>query len=81
MLNKYLLSMLNYGEHNYQLQIGTCLSTANWHFPKVFVSDWFSATNTKKMDVFFNIWDWNAKVGSHEIPGVTGKFSLGVQKG
>ena len=28
---------------------------------------------------FFIIGDWNAKVGSQEIPGVTGKFSLGVQ--
>ena len=25
------------------------------------------------------IWDWNAKVGSQETPGVTGKFGLGVQ--
>ena len=33
----------------------------------------------KKKDVFFIIGDWNAKVGSHEIPGVTGKFGLGVQ--
>ena len=30
-------------------------------------------------DVFFIIGDWNAKVGSQEIPGVTGKFGLGVQ--
>ena len=29
---------------------------------------------------FFIIGDWNAKVGSQEIPGVTGKFGLGVQK-
>ena len=29
--------------------------------------------------VLFIIGDWNAKVGSQEIPGVTGKFSLGVQ--
>ena len=29
---------------------------------------------------FFIIWDWNANVGSQEIPGVTGKFGLGVQK-
>ena len=28
---------------------------------------------------FFIIGDWNAKVGSEEIPGVTGKFGLGVQ--
>ena len=25
------------------------------------------------------IGDWNAKVGSQEIPGITGKFALGVQ--
>ena len=37
-----------------------------------------SRTNTKK-DVLFIIGDWNAKVGSQEIPGVTGKFGLGVQ--
>ena len=34
---------------------------------------------TPKMDVLFIREDWNAKVGSREIPGVTGKFSLGVQ--
>ena len=33
----------------------------------------------KKKDVLFIIGDWNAKVGSHKIPGVTGKFGLGVQ--
>ena len=27
----------------------------------------------------FIIGDWNAKIGSQEIPGVTGKFGLGVQ--
>jgi len=35
---------------------------------------------TPKRDVLFIIGDWNAKVGSQEIPGVTGKFGLGVQK-
>ena len=34
---------------------------------------------TPKKDVFFIIGDWNAKVGSQEIPGVTSKFGLGVQ--
>ena len=34
---------------------------------------------TPKKDVLFIIGDWNAKVGSHEIPGVTGKYSFGVQ--
>ena len=32
-----------------------------------------------KKDVIFIIGDWNAKVGSQEIPGVTGKFGLGIQ--
>ena len=34
---------------------------------------------TPKKDVLFIIGEWNAKVGSQEIPGVTGKFGLGVQ--
>ena len=34
---------------------------------------------TPKRDVLFIIGDWNAKVGSQEIPGVTGNFGLGVQ--
>ena len=34
---------------------------------------------TPKKDVLFIIGDWNAKVESQEIPGVTGKFGLGVQ--
>ena len=31
---------------------------------------------TTKKDVLFFIGDWNTKVGSQEIPGVTGKFGL-----
>ena len=34
---------------------------------------------TPKKDVLFAIGDWNAKVGSQETPGVTGKFSLGIR--
>ena len=34
---------------------------------------------TSKKDVLFIIRDWNAKVGSREIPGITGKFGLGIQ--
>ena len=34
---------------------------------------------TPKKDVLFTIGDWNAKVGSQETPGVTGKFGLAVQ--
>ena len=34
---------------------------------------------TPKKDVLFIIGDWNAKIGSQELPGVTCKFGLGVQ--
>ena len=34
---------------------------------------------TLKEDVLFIIGDWNAKVGSQETPGVTGKFGLGIR--
>ena len=33
---------------------------------------------TPKKDVLFIIGDWNAKLGSQETPGVTGKFGLGI---
>ena len=35
---------------------------------------------TTKKDVLFIAGDWNAKVERQEIPGITGKFGLGVQK-
>ena len=34
---------------------------------------------TSKKDVLFIIGDWNAKVGSQETPGLTGKFGLGIR--
>ena len=34
---------------------------------------------TSKNDILYIIGDWDAKVGSQEIPGVTGKFGLGEQ--
>ena len=36
-------------------------------------------SRTTPKEFLFIIGDWNAKVGSQEIPGVTGKFGLGVQ--
>ena len=35
---------------------------------------------THKKDVLFIIGDWNAKAGSQETPGVTGKFGLGIKQ-
>ena len=43
------------------------------------LQDLLELTPKKKKKVLFIIGDWNAKVGSQEIPGVTGKFGLGVQ--
>ena len=34
---------------------------------------------TPKKDILFIIVDWNTKVGSQEIPGITGKYGIGVQ--
>ena len=34
---------------------------------------------TPKKDVFFIIGEWNAKIGSQELSGVTGKFGPGIQ--
>ena len=39
----------------------------------------YKTKKNKNKNVLFIIGDWNAKVGSQEIPGVTGRFSLGVQ--
>ena len=35
--------------------------------------------NAPPKDVFFSIGDWNAKIGSQEIPGITDTFGLGVK--
>ena len=42
------------------------------------LEDLLELTPKKKMS-FFIIGDWNAKVGSQRIPGMTGKFDLGIQ--
>ena len=34
---------------------------------------------TPQKDILFIIGDWNTKIGSQELPGVTGKFGLGIQ--
>ena len=62
--------------------IQVCVLTSNTEEAEV---EWFYEDLqdllelTPKKDVLFIIADWNAKVGSQETPGVTGKFGLGVQ--
>ena len=46
---------------------------------KLFYEELHGLELTSKKDVLFIIGNWNAKVGSQEIPGVTGKFGLRVQ--
>ena len=52
--------------------------TSNTEEVEQFYEDLQDLVEPKK-DVHFIIGDWNAKVGSQETPGVTGKFGLGVQ--
>ena len=43
------------------------------------IQDLLKLKKKKKKDVLFIIGDWNARVGSQETPGVTGKFGLGIR--
>ena len=66
------------------IQVYASTTNAEEHEDKQFhddLQDFLELTpkKKKKKDVLFIIRDWNAKVGSQEIPGVTGKFHLGVQ--
>ena len=60
--------------------IQACAPTSTSEEPERFykdLQDFLELTPTK--DVLFIIGDWNAKVGSQEKPGVTGKFGLGMR--
>ena len=62
--------------------IQVCAPTSNAEEPE---TEWFYEDLqdllelTPKKYVLFNLGDWNVKIGSQEIPGITGKFGLGVQ--
>ena len=59
------------------IQVYASISNAEEAEAEWFYEDLLKLTLPK--DVHFLIGDWNAKVGSQEKPGVTGKFGLGVQ--
>ena len=61
------------------IQLYALTSTAEEAEVEGFYEDLQDLELTPKKDVLFIIGDWNAKGGSQEIPGVTGKFGLGVQ--
>ena len=59
------------------IQVYALTSNAEESEVERFYEDLLELTPPK--DVLFIIGDWNAKVGSQETPGVSGKFGLGVQ--
>ena len=61
------------------IQVYALTSNAKEAEVEQFCEDLKDLELTHKKDVLFIIGDWNAKVGSQEIPGVTDKFGLGVQ--
>ena len=62
------------------IQVYALISNAEEAEVEWFYEDWQDLPElTPKKDILFIIGDWNAKVGSQEIPGVAGKFGLGVQ--
>ena len=50
-----------------------------WLYDLQYILELITPLPPQKKDVLFIIRDWNAKAGSQEIPGGTGKFVLGVQ--
>ena len=61
------------------IQVYALTSSAEEAEVERFFEDLQDLELTPKKDVLFIIGDWNAKVGSQETPGVTGRFNLGVQ--
>ena len=60
------------------IQVYALTSNAKEAEIEQFCEDLLDLELTPKKDVLFIIGDWNAKVGSQEIPGATDKFGLGV---
>ena len=60
------------------IQVYALISNAEFEWFSEDLQDLLELT-PKKDVLFIIIGDWNAKVGSQETPGVTGKFGLGVK--
>ena len=80
--NDKMISVHSQGKPSDITVIQVCSPTSNAEEAEV---EWFYEDLqdllelTLNKDVLFIIGDWNAKVGSQEAPGVTGKFGLGVE--
>ena len=80
--NDKLISVCFQGKPFNITVIQTCAPTSNTEKAEVerFYEDLQDLLElTAKKDVLFIIGDWNAKVGSQETPGVTGKLALGMR--
>ena len=78
--NDRMISVLFPGKPFNITIIQVCAPTSNAEEAEQFYEDLQDLLElTPPKDVLFIIGDWNAKVGSQETPGVTGKFGLGVQ--
>ena len=80
--NNRMISVLSQGKPLNITVIQVCAPTSNTEEAEVErfyedLQDLLELTPIK--DVLFIIGDWNAKVGSQETPGITGKFGLGEQ--
>ena len=73
-----MISVLFQGKPFNIMVIQVYAATSNTEEAKVEWLQDFSELTPKK-DVLFIVGDWNAKVGSQEIPGVASKFGLGIQ--
>ena len=70
----------NFPHHQIKLQVYALISNTEEAEVEWFYEDLQDLLElTPQNDVIFIIGDWNAKVGSQETPGVTGKFVLQVQ--
>ena len=74
---QYHSNQVNYAK---ELPLRVVVSaTTNAKEAEWFYEDLQDLVELTPKDVLFIVGDWNAKVGSQEIPGVTGKFVLGIQ--
>ena len=71
-----MISVRFHGKPFNIMVIQVCAPTSNAEETEQFYEDLLELTPPK--DVLFITGDWNAKVGRQEIPGVTGKFGLGI---
>ena len=77
--NDRMISVRFQGKPLNIMGIQACAPTSNAEEAEQFYEGLQDFLEHKEKDAIFTTEDWNVKVGSQEIPGLTGKFGLGVQ--